>query len=95
MESKNILQEASDLVYGGQRQHDYGHPRENFARIASLWNGYFEAQGSNFRVTPAQTSDLMLLLKMARIMNSPDHRDSYIDMAGYVATRARCQGVDD
>ena len=91
----NVLQEASKLVYDGQRQKDYGHPKVNFARIANLWNGYFKAKGFDVELNPEDTSDMMLLLKMARLMETPLHRDSYVDMAGYVATRARCAGVDD
>jgi len=37
---------------------------------------------------------MMVLLKMARLMQTPDHRDSYVDMAGYAATGARVNGVD-
>jgi hypothetical protein len=37
---------------------------------------------------------MMVLLKMARLMQTPGHRDSLVDMAGYAATAARVAGVD-
>jgi hypothetical protein len=39
-------------------------------------------------------AQMMVLLKMARLMQTPDHRDSVVDMAGYTATYARVVGVD-
>jgi hypothetical protein len=38
---------------------------------------------------------MMILLKMARLMETPNHRDSYVDMAGYAATGARVVGIDE
>ena len=38
---------------------------------------------------------MMVLLKMARLVETPQHRDSWVDMAGYAATGARVNGVDD
>jgi hypothetical protein len=88
----NILQEAEAAVYG-PRQSSYGHPRLNFQRTADLWNGYLKARGEG-EITPTDVAQMMVLLKMARLMQTPDHRDSYVDMAGYAATGARVNGVD-
>jgi hypothetical protein len=81
-------------VYG-PRQAAYGHPRDNFQRTADLWNGYLLATGrSSDAIGPADVAQMMVLLKMARLMQTPDHRDSVVDMAGYTATYARVVGVD-
>ena len=80
-------------VYG-PRQQAYGHPRENFQRTADLWNGYLKARGFAVTVGPADIAQMMTLLKMARLMETPDHRDSIVDQAGYTATYARVVGVD-
>lgn len=90
----NILTEAAEAVYG-PRQSAYGHPRENFQRTADLWNGWLHAKGVDAHLEPADVPDLMILLKMARLMQTPNHRDSLVDMAGYTATKARTLGVDD
>ena len=92
-----ILEEANALVYDGERQSVYGHPQENFDKTSHLWNGYLFAKfGAN---TPllrgVDVANLMLMVKMARLMRTPDHRDSWVDMAGYVATGSRVEGVDE
>lgn len=89
-----ILTEAEAAVYG-PRQAIYAHPRDNFERTARLWNGYLFAKDSNATIlTASDVAYMMVLLKMARLMQTPDHRDSLVDMAGYAATAARVAGVD-
>lgn len=79
-----ILKEA-DTIINGKREIDYGSVEDNFARIANLWSTYLsEVNGMIIEVTPKEVADLMILLKMARIMNSGT-RDSYVDIAGYSA----------
>ena len=90
----NILTEAAAAVYG-PRQSAYGHPRENFERTARLWTGYLFAKDANATLlTASDVAYMMVLLKMARLMQTPDHRDSLVDMAGYAATAARVAEVD-
>lgn len=75
----SMLDEAKKLVYG-QRQADYGPALKNFQDIADIWTVVLGVP-----VTPKQVSLCMIGLKMARVAKSPDHRDSWIDIAGYVA----------
>lgn len=84
-----VLDEAISVVYG-QRQQNYGHPRVNFQRIADLWSAIVGTT-----ITPQQTGLMMIALKMARLMETPDHRDSYVDIAGYAAATARAIGLDE
>jgi Domain of unknown function (DUF6378) len=78
----DILTEAANLIVG-QRQTDYGTPQENFKRIADFVNILIKKNlETNTPVSPRQTADLMVLLKVARTINSPT-RDSYVDIAGY------------
>lgn len=88
----NILQEATAAVYG-PRQAAYGHPSENFGRTARLWTAYLGERVPGGLTAP-DVAMLMVLLKMARLMESPTHRDSMVDMAGYTATLARVMRVD-
>lgn len=74
-----IAQTAQSLIVG-QRQEDYGPPVVNFQRIANYWNVHMETT----IFTPRKVAELMLLLKMARTVNSPTD-DSYIDAVGYAA----------
>lgn len=81
-ERVQILTEASGLITG-QRQEDYGTPEENFQRMADYANIHFKKNlENNIPISPRQTAEYMILLKMARTINSPT-RDSYVDIAGY------------
>lgn len=81
-ERVNILTEASSLITG-QRQEDYGTPEVNFQRMADYANIHFAYNlANNIPITPRQTAEYMILLKMARTINSPT-RDSYVDIGGY------------
>lgn len=73
----SILQEAMDLVQGDRRI-DYGDIAISFARIAAFWSTYLDAH-----VTTLDVAKMMMLLKIARAKHN-NHRDSYIDIAGYV-----------
>ncbi|WP_416565073.1 DUF6378 domain-containing protein [Nocardia testacea] len=81
----DVLAEAHTLIYG-DREDQYGHPRESFARIAALWSAYL-----GIEVTPADFANLMILMKTART-KSGYHRDSYVDIVGYAANAERIAG---
>lgn len=81
-----VLQDAAALV-NGDRQADYGSPRQNFGRIARLWSAYLDAE-----VTAPQVAHMMALVKLARLRHSPGHRDSSVDLCGYAALGAELAG---
>lgn len=75
-----ILAEASELIHG-DRAKDYGDAKESFAHIAALWSAYTKTT-----ISPQDVAMMMSLLKMSRAKHSGfTHRDSFVDMAGYVA----------
>ena len=81
-ERVEILNEAANLIVG-QRQQDYGTPEENFQRMADYANIHFKKNlENNIPISARQTAEYMILLKMARTINSPT-RDSYVDIGGY------------
>lgn len=83
---KSILDEAAEIVSGARRK-AYGHPENNFGRISALWNAYLSGKPSGaLPITNTDVSLLMILMKVARLIESPDHRDSLVDLAGYAAT---------
>lgn len=84
--------EASNIVEGARRQ-AYGTPEDNFARIALFWQSYFTNTGREITITAADVSPMMRLMKEARLCESPDHRDSFVDLIGYALTGARVNGV--
>ena len=90
-----VLAEAEDLVYQGDRQKDYGHPRENFGEVAVLWNAYLRGRGFEVDMDAADASQLLLLLTVARFSTGGRKRDTVVDQAGYAAVTARIIGLDD
>lgn len=61
----------------------YGHPADNFARIWELWQPILEGEG----LTGEQRVALMMIqVKVARLIETPDDPDSIQDIAGYAAT---------
>jgi hypothetical protein len=78
-----VLAEAMDLVTG-DRNRDYGEPIDNFERIAAGWRVLLGCE-----VTPHQVALCMQWLKMARLVETPEHADSYVDAAAYAALAAQ------
>lgn len=79
MNRKEILEDAESKITG-QRAEDYGDATENFQRVADLWSPIFGQE-----VTIAQVVQAMICLKLSRLINSPEHTDTWVDVAGYAA----------
>lgn len=79
----DILRRA-DQIAGQDRSRDYGHPRDNFRRIADLWEAYLRNQPARDRhITSEDVAAMMILMKIARQQNTPKD-DNLVDIAGYV-----------
>lgn len=88
-----IADEAKNIV-SGARRNAYGRPEDNFERIARFWQSYFENTGRpEAAVSARDVSPLMRLMKEARLCETPDHRDSFVDLVGYTLTGAEINGV--
>ena len=79
MNRKEILAEADRLTHGDREKY-YGSALSNHQRIASLWSTFLQTD-----VTPAQVAICMGLVKVARLIETPDHLDSFIDLAAYAS----------
>lgn len=90
---ESILQEAQKLIHGA-RNESYGHPRDNFAAIAALWNAYIDSANAD-ALEAQDVANMMILLKVARVNNGKFLRDSYVDIAGYAGTAERLQEPQD
>ena len=100
----DLLDEAKRIVTGA-RQQTYGHPEDNFQCIAELWSSYLGrrrtlgglARGEhgslnlNDKLSSGDVAVMMILIKAARLAESPDHHDSAVDIAGYAACLAMVQ----
>ena len=78
MNRQEILQEAIRLT-STDRQKNYGEPLVNHQRIAAIWSVILEQE-----VTPSQVALCMVGVKLARLVETPDHLDSFVDAAGYI-----------
>lgn len=81
---REILEEAADLV-DGERNAQYGDPRQDFQRTADMWSAYLGVE-----IQPHDVAALMALLKVSRIRWSPQKKDSWVDLAGYAACGWDC-----
>ena len=77
-----ILDEAAKLV-DGDREETYGHPAIDFDKVT--------AAAQALGVDPAVEGGLhhalyMILVKISRLTETPKHRDSIVDIAGYART---------
>jgi hypothetical protein len=89
----SILDEAKEIIYG-DREKTYGHPSKNLECIAGMWEHYLHNRGLlNVDGNGLQHTDvacMMALLKISRLANAPDHHDSIVDGAAYLALIERC-----
>ena len=76
----SILDDAASAVRA--RGSQYGHPALNFDRIARLWTAYL-AERITGDLTTADVALMSALIKVARLIEDPEHYDSWVDGAGY------------
>lgn len=95
----NILLEANKIIYG-EREQAYGNPRFNLDTIAQFWSTYLQRKFPDgmepvphFFFTAEDVAQMMILLKMARLIHNPTHVDSLTDQCGYAALQHRIQGM--
>src|SRR6266542_1252102 len=76
-----ILEEAAGLV-DKDRGEQYGHPADDFKRITDA----AKALGIDPLSGPLHHSLYMVLVKLSRLVQTPTHHDSIVDIAGYART---------
>lgn len=94
----DILHAAEKCVCG-QREQDYGTPEDNFETIAKLWETYLRRacvdEAGGVYIDANDVAMMMALLKIARIAAGGGKADNWIDLAGYAACGAECEGVTE
>lgn len=94
----DILHAAEKCVCG-QREQDYGTPEDNFETIAELWETYLRHacvdEAGGVYIDANDVAMMMALLKIARIAAGGGKADIWIDLAGYAACGAECEGVTE
>ncbi len=85
---QHILKSAGDLI-DGDRAKDYGDAYVMHARIAAGWS-----QILGIDIAPHQVALCMSWLKISRLVESPDHADSYVDLVAYGALAGEIRSRD-
>ena len=73
MNRKEILDKLK--MINGPRAKDYGDAHENHERIAKMWSVLLERE-----VTVAQVYQCMIAVKLSRLIETPGHEDSWLDI---------------
>jgi hypothetical protein len=68
-----------------ERGQDYGDKFENHQRIADIWSIILGTE-----IKAEQVALCMAGTKIARLIQSPTHEDSWLDLAGYAAVGSEC-----
>lgn len=76
---EHLLDEAKAIVMKSRSQ-QYAPPDRHFSNIAAIWSVLFETD-----ITAEQVAQAMIALKLCRLKHTPEHEDSWIDIAGYAA----------
>ena len=79
MKRNDVLKKAKTII-NGARAKEYGDAHENHARIAQMWSVLLDKP-----VTIQQVYQCMVAVKLARLVVTPNHEDSWIDICGYGA----------
>ncbi|AMS01521.1 hypothetical protein PBI_POTTER_58 [Mycobacterium phage Potter] len=80
--AEDIAREAIGL-FNGPRQASYGDAADNFGVTASMWSAILGTE-----VTAEQVALCLATLKIARLRETPDHHDSWVDAVAYIALGA-------
>lgn len=74
-----IENEASALVRDGERERKYGPPGKDWERTAGMWSSLL-----GVKITAQQAMLMMICVKLSRLMETPEHHDSMVDVIGYM-----------
>ncbi len=89
MPREDILAEAYALT-AGERNDDYGPPHEDFARTAGALNALGYRGPGGRMLEPYDQAIILIAVKLSRIVETPEKRDHYADLAGYTRTAWLC-----
>ncbi len=81
---RSILEEAQEIIHG-DRNRDYGHPLDNHECTGGMMSWYLKRKypGGKWTLDAEDVCVFNILQKVSRLANTPGHRDSLMDIAGY------------
>jgi hypothetical protein len=89
---EEVLTKATDAVMGA-RNKTYGPPTKDFDRSARVLTSLgFQFQGG--RIHSHHIAMIQIAVKLTRLTWSPNHEDSWVDLAGYAANGYECATIE-
>lgn len=83
----DVLRKAAEVLE--ERSATHGVPEETLHNLSVLWSAWLEMRHIPRKITPRDCAAMLVMLKLVRESNAlnvgVDHRDNWIDMAGYAA----------
>jgi hypothetical protein len=87
MKRDEILRNAEAIA--NARDIEYGSPNVSMLRISKLWSEYL-----GYPIDPHEVAICMLLLKISRISEQAEHKDSYYDLINYATIAGSLATMD-
>ena len=87
MKRDEILRSAEAVA--NARDIEYGSPNVSMLRIARLWSEYL-----GYPIDPHEVAICMLLVKVSRISEQAEHKDSYFDIINYATIAGELASMD-
>lgn len=81
---EEVLDEAISLTTG-DREEQYGTPYSHFSEVAEALNAFDFSGPGGRKIMPEDVPFFQMVVKLSRILKTPDKRDSWVDIAGYAA----------
>lgn len=78
---RDLILNNARMLISGDRKKTYGDAAKDFTRTGKMWAAVLGVE----EVTPVQVALCMALVKIGRLCETEDHRDSWIDSCGYLA----------
>lgn len=77
---RDVILDDAKRIINGDRAEEYGGAFESFSRIAALWSVLIDTE-----LSAVDVARMMIAMKLARLTETSQHTDSWIDIAGYAA----------
>jgi hypothetical protein len=87
MKRDEILRSAEAIAKA--RDIEYGSPNVSMLRISKLWSEYL-----GYPIDPHEVAICMLLVKVSRISEQAEHKDSYFDIINYATIAGELATMD-
>lgn len=85
---EEALKAATDAV-ASDRNKVYGSPTSDFSRTAKMASVLLGHKLTE-EITPEEVAKVLICVKLSRLVETPSHDDSWVDIAGYAACGAEC-----